>query len=88
MDSKQRQLASKYIDLLFRRKIIIVTLFLLSLPIGLGSYLVTPKAYQTTSLLSYQQQKINPNKMSPDVVSRIRDIVSTLTQIVTSRTNL
>lgn len=88
MDSKQRQLASKYIDLLFRRKILIVTLFLLSMPIGLGTYLITPKVYQATSLLSYAQQKISPNKMSPDAVSRIRDIVSTLTQIVTSRTNL
>ncbi len=88
MDSKQRQLAAKYIDLLFRRKMLIVTLFLLSLPVGLGCYLVMPKEYRTTSLLSYEQQKISPNKMSPDVASRIRDIVSTLTQIVTSRTNL
>lgn len=88
MDLKQRQLASKYIDLLFRRKILIFTLFLLSVPIGLKVYLVTPKFYQATSLLSYEQQKISPNKMSPDVDSRIRDIVSTLTQIVTSRTNL
>jgi polysaccharide chain length determinant protein (PEP-CTERM system associated) len=88
MDPKQRQLASKYIDLFFRRKILIASLFLLSLPVGLGSYLLTPKVYQATSLLSYEQQKINPNKMSPDVVSRIKDIVSSLTQIVTSRTNL
>ncbi|MFH0781470.1 MAG: Wzz/FepE/Etk N-terminal domain-containing protein [Pseudomonadota bacterium] len=88
MDLKQRQLASKYIDLLFRRKILILTLFLLSMPIGLGIYLITPKIYEATCLLSYEQQKISPNKMSPEVVSRIRDIVSTLTQIVTSRTNL
>ncbi len=47
-----------------------------------------PKEYQVESLLSYEQQKISPNKMSPDVISKIRDIVSTLTQIVTSRTNL
>ncbi len=88
MDSKQRQLVSKYIDLFFRRKVFIIAMLLLSLPIGLGVYLLTPKVYQATSLLSYQQQKISPNKMSADVSSRIRDIVSTLTQIVTSRTNL
>ncbi|MGW8195090.1 MAG: Wzz/FepE/Etk N-terminal domain-containing protein, partial [Desulforhopalus sp.] len=88
MDSTQRQLAYKYIDLFERRKILIITIFLLSLPIGLAVYLLTPKIYQCTSLLSYQQQKISPNKLSPDVASRIRDIVSTLTQIVTSRTNL
>lgn len=88
MDSKQRQLANKYLDLLFRRKWFIIVMLMISLPIGLGVYLRTPKVYQAVSLLSYQEQKISPNKMSPDVASKIRDIVSTLTQIVTSRTNL
>jgi len=88
MDFKQRQLANKYIDLFLRRKMLISLLFLLSMPLGLATYLFTPKIYQATSLLSYEQQKINPNKMSPDIVSKIRDMVSSLTQIVTSRTNL
>ncbi len=88
MDSNQRQLVNKYIDLIFRRKVFIVTMLLLSLPVGLGVYLITPKVYQSASLLSYQQQTVSPSKMTADVVSRIRDIVSTLTQIVTSRTNL
>jgi len=88
MDSKQSQQISKYLDLFSRRKVFIITILLLSLPVGLGIYLRTPKVYQTTSLLSYQQQKISPNKMSPDVSSRISDIVSTLSQIVISRTNL
>ncbi|MGB3209906.1 MAG: hypothetical protein WBB19_04285 [Desulforhopalus sp.] len=88
MDRKQRQLVNKYLDLFFRRKFIIITTLLLSLPIGLGIYLRTPKVYQSTSLLSYQQQKISPNKLSPDMQLKIRDIVNTLTQIVISRTNL
>ena len=88
MDNIQRQLTNKYVDLLCRRKWLIITILLISLPIGLGVYLLTPKMYQAVSLLSYQQQKINPNKLSPDVADKIRDIVSTLTQIVTSRTNL
>lgn len=88
MDSQQRQVANKYLDLFYRRKWFIMVVLMISLPVGLGVYLFTPKVYQAVSLLSYEQQKISPNKMSPDVVSRIRDIVSTLTQIVTSRTNL
>jgi len=88
MDIQQRQLVNKYLDLFFRRKIFIITVLLLSLPVGLGVYLRTPKVYQSSSLLSYQQQKINPNRMSPDVESKIGDIVNTLSQIVTSRTNL
>ncbi len=88
MNIKQRQVVNKYLDLFFRRKIFIFAILLLSLPIGLGIYLTTPKEYQSSSLLSYQRQGISPNKLSPDVESKIRDIVNTLTQIVTSRTNL
>jgi len=87
MNSKQSQLAQKYLNLFLRRRVLIITLLLLSLPIGMRVYLKTPKVYKATSLLSYQQQKIR-NKMSPDVSSGINDIVSTLTQIVLSRTNL
>jgi len=88
MDIKQSQQAQKYTDLFLRYKILIITLLMLSLPVGLGVYLKIPKVYMATSLLSFQQQKISPNKMSPDVVSKLSDIVSTLTQIVISRTNL
>ncbi len=88
MDDKQRQLVNKYLDLFSRRKIFIFTVLLLSLPIGLGFYLESPKVYQSSSLLSYQQQKISPNALSPDYKSSVRDIVNTLSQIVTSRTNL
>ncbi len=88
MDSTQRHLVQKYVDLLYRRKVLIVTLLLLSLPVGLGVYLKTPKVFQASSLLSYEQQMISAGKMSADKSSRIRDIVSTLTQVVTSRTNL
>jgi polysaccharide chain length determinant protein (PEP-CTERM system associated) len=88
MDINQRQLVNKYLDLFFRRKIFIFTLVLLSLPIGLGVYIDTPKEYQSSSLLSYQRQGVSPNKLSPDMQTGIRDIVNTLSQIVTSRTNL
>ena len=88
MNIKQRQLVNKYLDLFFRRKIFIFAVFLLGLPIGLGVYLTTPKEYQSTSLLSYQRQGISPNKLSPDLQTNIRDVLNTLSQIVTSRTNL
>jgi len=65
-----------------------VLLLLIALPGALIVYLVTPKEYEASCLLSYQQQSVNPNKMAPDLTTRIQDTVSTLTQIVTSRTNL
>lgn len=78
----------KIVDIAVRRKWQIIIFVLLGISIGLAVYLIQPKAYRSTALLSYQQQKVNPAKMSPDAVARIRDMVSTLTQIVTSRTSL
>lgn len=63
-------------------------LLLIALPAGLVYYIITPKVYDASCLLSYQQQSVNPNKMAPDLTARIQDTVSTLSQIVTSRTNL
>ncbi len=71
-----------------RHKVILIIAFLCSAILGLGAYLYLPKVYRATSLLSYQKQSVNPNEMSPDVDARIQDMVSTLSQIVTSRTNL
>jgi polysaccharide chain length determinant protein (PEP-CTERM system associated) len=39
-------------------------------------------------MIKYQRQSINPTAMSPDVQSRINDIVSTLSQQITSRNSL
>jgi uncharacterized protein involved in exopolysaccharide biosynthesis len=87
MDIKQSKAAKKYLDLFSRRKFFVIFLLLLSLPVGLGMYLKTPKVYEATSLLSYQRQRVT-NKMSPDRSTGINDIISTLSQIVTSRRNL
>jgi len=88
MDNEQRQLISKYIDVVIRKKALIAVLFFMSIIGGLFVYLSMPRVYQSAALLSYQQQKVNPSRMSPDVEARIRDMVSTLSQIVTSRTHL
>lgn len=79
---------NQVVDVILRRKTIIISCLLLGLTLGLAVYLTQPKIYQGTALLSYQQQKINPARMSPDEQTKIRDIVSTLSEIVTSRTNL
>ncbi|MBB5346946.1 hypothetical protein JWG42_12825 [Desulfoprunum benzoelyticum] len=90
MEQQQHQQIRKYLDLFVRWKSFIVAAILISLPVGLAVYLTTPKVYQSTSLLSYEQRSINPSqsRLSPDMASAIRDVVSTLTKMVTSRTNL
>ena len=88
MDLKQSQQIRKYVDIIFRRKALIVAFLLLGVAGGLTVTVITPKVYRATALLSYQEQRINPAKMSPDVKGTILNMVSTLSQIVTSRTNL
>lgn len=76
------------IDIADRRKALIIGCVLTALTIGLGVYLVQPKVFQSESLLSYQQQIVKTGRMMPDDDSKLKDIVSTLTQIVTSRSSL
>ncbi len=88
METNQAEQVKRYVDIVFRRKALILTCILLGIAAGLAFYLSQPKIYSSSSLLSYQQQQINPTRMSPDDELRVREIVSTLTQIVTSRTSL
>ena len=76
------------LDVLLRRKALIVSCILIATTLGVVIYLLQPKTYQSTALLNYQQQRVNPAKMSPDEEAYIKDIVSTLSDIVTSRTSL
>ncbi len=66
----------------------ILCCILLGISFGLLFFLKQEKVYKGEALVSYQQQKVNPSQMSPDEETGIRDIVSTLTQIVTSRSSL
>ncbi|MCK9296320.1 MAG: Wzz/FepE/Etk N-terminal domain-containing protein [Desulfobulbaceae bacterium] len=89
MDQEQRQLIKKYLDILMRRKKMIIAFFLLGVVAGLGLYLKTPKVYQCISLIKYERQQVNPNAMSPDDVrSRTQEVVSTVSQQITSRSSL
>ena len=78
----------KWVDILFRRKALLAACVLIALSVGLVAYLVQPKVFQSQSLLSYKQQMVNAGRMLPDDNSKLKDIVSTLTQIVTSRSSL
>ncbi|MEW6428256.1 MAG: GNVR domain-containing protein [Thermodesulfobacteriota bacterium] len=88
MDPRQQQQIKQYLNIVLRWKKTIAVCLLLGITAGLGIYLKTPKAYQATALLIYQQQKVNPAKMSPDVDTRTKEIVATLREQVLSRTNL
>ncbi len=61
---------------------------MLAVIVGVAFYLKSPQKYKSTSLLIYQRQRISPSKMLPDIKVRTQEMVSTLTQQVTSRTSL
>ncbi len=89
MDSKQRQLIKKYVDLVISRWQLIAVCVLVAVTAGLGYYLYVPKIYQSTSLLSYEQQQINPARMDPEQGrNRLQESLATLQELVTSRTSL
>ena len=89
MDSKQRQQLKKYVDLVLGRWQFITICLLLSIGAGLIYYLTIPKSYQSTSVLSYEQQQISPTKMDPEQGrNRLQEAVATLRELVTSRNSL
>ena len=89
MEQQQSQQIKKYIDLVIRRQKMIISFVLTAAFVGLAVYVKTPKVYESTALLIYQQAKINPgSKMTPDVQTQTREMVATLTQQVTSRSSL
>ncbi len=88
MDNQNIQQLRLIVDIIDRKKKFIITCILVAATIGLLFYLKQPKLYQSTTLLSYQQQEVLPDKMSPGTEAKINDIVSTVSQLVTSRTSL
>ena len=79
MDIKQRQLIKKYTDIILAKWWLIAASVLVAVTIGQIVYLRMPKEYQSTALLSYEQQQINPARMDPEQGrSRLRDAFATL----------
>lgn len=79
---------SKYLDIVLRRKYWVIIPFLVSL-LGGGYYtLVTPKIYQAETLILVQPQKVPEQYVRSLVDASIEERLKTITQQVTSRTNL
>jgi polysaccharide chain length determinant protein (PEP-CTERM system associated) len=89
MDIKQRQLIKKYLDLVLHSWRLICLCLLVGITLGLGYYFYLPKVYQSTALLSYESQQINPAKMDPEQGRRrLQESLATLQELVTSRNSL
>ncbi|MEE4354098.1 MAG: XrtA system polysaccharide chain length determinant [Desulfatiglans sp.] len=78
----------KYLDMALRRKWWIIIPFLLSLLGGLAFALTMPKIYEARTLILVQPQRVPEDFVRPIVTTTVEDRLRTITQQVTSRTNL
>jgi polysaccharide chain length determinant protein (PEP-CTERM system associated) len=79
---------SKYIDMAVKRKYWIIIPFLLVMLAGLVYLLKTPKTFEASTLIMVQEQKVPDSFVQSIVSTSIEDRLRTITQQVTSRTNL
>jgi len=87
-EEQQSDVVKKYLNLFFNKHKLIIGCLLLALSVSFVIYLTTPKVYESTASIIYQQQKINPSKLSQNEEKRIDEMVNTVTQQVVSRTSL
>lgn len=79
---------TKYLDMAFRRKYWIIIPFLLVILAGMAHILQSPRIYQAKTLILVHQQKVPQDFVRAIISSGIEDRLRTITQQVTSRTNL
>jgi len=78
----------KYKEIAIRRMWWIVIPFLVSILVGIGLTLKLPKIYRASTLILVQPQKVPAEYVREIVSTDIQERVRTITQQVTSRTNL
>jgi polysaccharide chain length determinant protein (PEP-CTERM system associated) len=78
----------KYKEIALRRRWWIIIPFLLSILIGIGVSIKLPKVYRASTLILVQPQKVPANYVREIISVDIGDRLRTITQQVTSRTNL
>jgi len=89
MDPTQQQQTRQYINILLRRKKLILGCFLASLILGIFLCVFLPRTYRTEALLVYQRGKINPtSELAPDISAQVQEVLATLRDQVLSRTSL
>jgi polysaccharide chain length determinant protein (PEP-CTERM system associated) len=78
----------KYLDIALRRKYWIIIPFLLTLLGTMAYVLVAPKVYEAETLILVQAQKVPEEFVRSIVTTGVEDRVRTISQQITSRTNL
>jgi len=88
MQQQQAFDIAPYINMAIRRKYWIIIPFLFTILGGMVYLLKTPKIYQAQTLILVESQEVPKDFVRPIVESDVEDRLKTITQQVTSRTNL
>lgn len=84
----QTDVVKKHANLIFDWHKLIIFCLLLAVSYGYTTYLRMPKIYESKASIVYQQQRINPSRLSPDDEKQFGEMVNTTTQQVMSRSSL
>ncbi|MFP3980724.1 MAG: GumC family protein [Desulfobacterales bacterium] len=84
----QLDILKKYLGLLFSWRKFIVACVLLAVSAGFFFYLQQPEIYRSSASIIYQEQRVNPSRLSPDSEMQMGEMVNTVSQQVMSRKNL
>ena len=87
-EQSQADLIKKYLNLFFDWHRLILFCLLLAITGGYYHYLSEPDIYESKASIMYQQQRINPTRMSPDDDRRLDEMVNTVAEQVMSRSSL
>lgn len=87
MSEDQHQI-TKVIRFGSRHLRLLLVCLLCGLTAGLAWYLYSSKVYRASSLIMYQQNQISSTRVSPEIQSRVQEMINTVSQQVTSRSNL
>ena len=77
-----------YINLIFKRRWLIIIPFCLSMIIGIYLAITLPKIYKSSSLISISPQRVPDDYVRPIVEADISSRINTISQEIMSRTNL
>ncbi len=87
-EKSQADLVKKYLYLFFGWHRLILFCLLVAVTGGYYHYLSMPDIYESNASVMYQQQRVNPSRMSPDDERRIEEMVNTVAEQVLSRSSL
>ncbi len=87
-EQSQADLIKKYLNLFFDWHRLILFCLLVAVSGGYAYYLNEPDVYESNASIMYQQQRINPSRMSPDDERRLEEMVNTVAEQVLSRSSL